>query len=260
MTAPSGRRAPWWCTYFDHTFLALHEPLFTETESRREVAALLDLLGLPIGSRVLDVPCGWGRHTRLLREAGFDVIGADLSPTLLRHAVRHDRSGGWTAADVRALPFGAACFDGVVDVCTSVGLFATDGDELSALRELRRVLDEHGVLLLESMHRDDVVAGFRARDAWSLPDGTEVVARRRFDPLTGSSSEVWRWRRGDERGTRRHTLRLRTATEIVSLLRRAGFTTEHVWGDWHGSAFTHRSPRMIVRARARRLASRRRMG
>ncbi|MGH7573819.1 MAG: SAM-dependent methyltransferase, partial [Longimicrobiales bacterium] len=68
-------------------FLRLHDPLFTEADSRREVAAMLELLGLPLGARILDVPCGWGRHTRLLEEAGLIAFGADLSTTLLEDAV-----------------------------------------------------------------------------------------------------------------------------------------------------------------------------
>jgi cyclopropane fatty-acyl-phospholipid synthase-like methyltransferase len=39
---------------------------------------MLEMLGLHAGARVLDVPCGWGRHTVLLAEAGFDATGADL--------------------------------------------------------------------------------------------------------------------------------------------------------------------------------------
>jgi len=33
---------------------------------RREVARLVGLLGLPSGARILDVPCGQGRHAHLL--------------------------------------------------------------------------------------------------------------------------------------------------------------------------------------------------
>ncbi len=260
MRSRSAPDAPWWRTYFDDDFLALHEPLFSEADSRSEVAALIEFMGLPLGARVLDVPCGWGRHTRLLREAGFRVTGADLSPALLTRAAGLDPAGPWIAADVRGLPLPDASFDAVIDVCTSIGLFASDRDELRALRELRRVLTDDGVLVLESMHRDDIVAGYRERDAWSLPDGTRVEAERRFDPVTGLSTEDWRWHRGGEQGSRSHVLRLRTATEIASLLRRAAFRVEQIWGDWDGAPFTHRSPRMIVRAAARRLASRRTAG
>ena len=80
-----------------------------------------------------------------------------------------------------------------------------------------------GRFLLETMHRDEVIAAYAERDAWTLPDGTEVEVRRRFDPGAGVSHERLVWRSGHEHGEKRHALRLRTATEIDALLRAAGF-------------------------------------
>ncbi|MBC7790024.1 MAG: class I SAM-dependent methyltransferase, partial [Anaerolineae bacterium] len=47
---------------------------------------LVELLELPVGSRVLDVPCGQGRHAHLLAESGYDVDGLDYSTDLLNVA------------------------------------------------------------------------------------------------------------------------------------------------------------------------------
>ena len=243
----TGAGREWWRTYFDAEWLRLHEPLFDERQSRREVSAIRELLGVPHGARILDAPCGWGRHTELFAEAGLDPYGADLSRALLERAGRPDaRQGRYVAADLRRLPFADASFDATCNVFTSLGLFASDEEDVQVLREARRVLRPGGRLLLESIHRDDVVANYAERDAFTLPDGTEVTFRRRFDPVTGLSHEHMRWRRGDERGTKTHVLRLRTATEIAGLLEQAGFV-EPVWyGDWNGSSFTRRSPRVIV--------------
>src|ERR687886_667074 len=73
----------WWASYFDEQYLREYQPLFTLTRDRQEVARLLQILGLPSGGRVLDVPCGQGRHAHLLAEAGFDVDGLDYSETLI---------------------------------------------------------------------------------------------------------------------------------------------------------------------------------
>jgi len=241
---------PWWRGYFDEVFFRLHADLFAEEDSRVEVSAMRDLLGLPCGARVLDVPCGWGRHTLLLAEADHAAFGADISEPLLAQAAAGARAAAlpvrFAGADMRALPFRAGSFDAVLNVFTSLGLFLTDEEDGRVLREALRVLRPGGTLLLESMHRDDVMADYAERDAWTLPDGTRVQVRRRFDPVAGISRESLRWRRGDESGEKRHALRLRTATEIDGLLTAAGFGPIEYYGDWDGSRLERRSPRLIA--------------
>ncbi|MEL7156590.1 MAG: class I SAM-dependent methyltransferase, partial [Actinomycetota bacterium] len=49
----------------------------------QEVGALIDLLDLRPGDRVLDVGCGPGRHALALAEAGMAVTGIDISPRFI---------------------------------------------------------------------------------------------------------------------------------------------------------------------------------
>ncbi len=242
----------WWKTYFDDTYFDLHDELFAESTSRSEVAAMREMLALPVGARILDVPCGWGRHTELFAEAALDTFGADISIPLIRRAVPHEGDHApvrYCAADVRYLPYADDSFDAVCNVFTSLGLFLDDAEDIIALREARRVLKPTGSFLLESMHRDDVISQYAERDAWTLPDGTEVQVRRRFDPVTGISHEKLRWRRGAEQGRKAHALRLRTATEIDALLRTAGFEEIEYFGDWTGAPLRHDSEHVIAVAR-----------
>ncbi len=241
-----------WRAFFDDSYFHLHQPFFGEAESRLEVAGAIELLGLPLGAHVLDAPCGWGRHTFLLAEAGMRPFGADLSWALLRGAQGGADGGGarpLVAADLRRLPFPDAAFNAVLNIGSNLGVFADNAEALAALRESRRVLAPGGGLLLESMHRDDVVSSYASRDRWTLPDGTEVRVRRRFDPVTGISRERMRWRRGDSAGEKRHALRLRTATEVVGLLGDADFREIVCHGEWEGGHLELSSPRLIVVAR-----------
>jgi ubiquinone/menaquinone biosynthesis C-methylase UbiE len=73
---------------------------------RREKACIEQCLAaIPRGSRVLDLPCGTGRMTRILVSRGFNVIGADVSEAMLEHARRNyrefQRQQGGSAPDVQ---------------------------------------------------------------------------------------------------------------------------------------------------------------
>jgi SAM-dependent methyltransferase len=255
--------------FFDDAYYRLIAPFHPEAETRHEVAAIRELLALSQDHVVLDLGCGWGRHFRLLREAGHRVVGLDLSHALLRRVHRpgdqrvrstgsrtvpgarprtrgRGPGGGLVAGDMRRLPLADGSFDAVINLATSVGLFLDDRDAVAALSEARRVLRPGGRLLVEGMHRDDIVAGYAERDGWTMEDGTEVRVRRRFDALLGVSHEVLRWSGPRGGGTKRHALRLRTATEMVVLAEAAGATVVRAYGGWDMEPFRHESERLVL--------------
>ena len=79
------------------------------------------------GRNALDFGCGTGRSTRFLQELGFDVIGVDISASMLERARELDPGG-----DYRLVPDGAlhglepASFDLVLSVFTFDNIPALD--------------------------------------------------------------------------------------------------------------------------------------
>ncbi|MEV5101234.1 class I SAM-dependent methyltransferase [Streptomyces massasporeus] len=112
-------------------------------------AAAVAELGLRTGDRVLDAGCGTGRALPPLRAAvgaSGVVLGADLTPAMLREAVRagRDRDGQLLLADVAALPLRSRSLDAVF----GAGLISHLGNPPENLRELARVVRPGGVLAL----------------------------------------------------------------------------------------------------------------
>ncbi|MFJ4276475.1 class I SAM-dependent methyltransferase [Streptomyces massasporeus] len=112
-------------------------------------AAAVAELGLRTGDRVLDAGCGTGRALPQLRAAvgaSGVVLGADLTPAMLREAVRagRDRDGQLLLADVAVLPLRSRSLDAVF----GAGLISHLGNPAENLRELARVVRPGGVLAL----------------------------------------------------------------------------------------------------------------
>lgn len=242
----------WWSSYFDERYLLEYEPLFDPARDRQEVARLLDVLALPVGSRLLDCPCGQGRHAHLLAETGYDVDGVDLSRVLLTRARARgtSRSLRYSRADMRALPpRWTNRFDAALNLFTSFGFFADPDDDRRVLRELARVLKPGGVLVWHGGSRDGVSARFLRRDWWRTRDGTLVAQQRAFDPLSGFLSIESEWRGPGGAGHRNHRIRLYSATHLAELCRDAGLIVEQAFDGWTNRPLRRRSSEMLLLAR-----------
>jgi SAM-dependent methyltransferase len=115
----------------------------------RELGMISDLASLGRGGRYLDLGCSAGLYTRGLARALGDrgeLVGIDISPSMLREAARRARKTGarpsFARADAHDLPFAAASFSGIV--CG--GTLNELGDPARALREASRVLEPGGRL------------------------------------------------------------------------------------------------------------------
>lgn len=245
----------WWSTYFDAQYLLEYEPIFDLAQDRREVARLLELLQLPVGSRVLDVPCGQGRHAHLLAEAGFDVDGLDYSRELLQHAKARGtgRTLRYTRGDMRQLPARwAGRFDAVLNLFTSFGFFLDPRDDARTIGEFARVLKPGGVLVWHGGSRDGVMARFLSKDWWTTSDGTLVAHERSFDPLSGFLTIRSSFRGPSTNGEREHRIRLYTASALAELCARHGLVVEQAHDGWSDRPLRRTSSEMLLVARRER--------
>lgn len=210
------------------------------------------MLELPSGARVLDCPCGQGRHAHLLAEAGFNVDGLDYSKTLLDAA--NLRGSGktlrYTRGDMRALPKRwTGRFDAVVNLFTSFGFFDDPKDDLVVLAEFARVLKPGGTLVWHGGSRDGVMARFLSRDWWSTADGTMFAQERRFDPLSGFLEVTSTWRGYQGEGERTHRIRLYTASELANRMQEYGLIVEQAFDGWTSRPLNRKSGEMLLVAR-----------
>ena len=119
--------------------------------NRRELYVISQLADLDRGGLYLDLGCSAGLYTRELSlelgESG-DIIGIDISPSMLKEAARRARSVGakpsFARADAEELPFADGSFAGTV--CG--GSLNEFGNPDRVLRETHRVLRPGGRLAI----------------------------------------------------------------------------------------------------------------
>jgi SAM-dependent methyltransferase len=237
-----------WDRIFDDLYLRTYVHLADPELAPRESEGLVRLVGLEPGADVLDCPCGYGRHSIELARLGLHVVGADRSAVLLAEAKRRSGDGEWPHwihADYRQLPFEDASFDCVANLFSSLGYWGDEGDR-KALAEFRRVLRPGGTLLIETMHRDRLMAIYVPRHWHDFPDGSLLIEERTIDYERGTTGVRHELVEAD--GTRlaaHYELRVYTATELIGLVRDAGFDHVACNGDFDGTPLS-RDTRLVL--------------
>src|SRR5271169_6438208 len=107
MQEPPDYQPNWYATSFDRDYERIYRG--TDDVAAKEVRAVLEYLGLPGSKRqpadvaILDLGCGWGRHSILLANAGYRVTGVDLSQAMIDEAAQRTVDAGLEIATGDAL-------------------------------------------------------------------------------------------------------------------------------------------------------------
>jgi SAM-dependent methyltransferase len=239
-----------WDAFFSDFYLRAYADDERQGEAEAQALSAARLAGCPDGGDLLDVPCGFGRHSVPLGRAGYRVIGVDRSDALLEEARRRARGQRWpklTRADYRELPFRDDSFDAAINLFSSLG-YLGDDEDTRALAEIGRVLRPGARLVVEIMHRDLLVREFREQDWRLLGEGRLLLEQRTFDAAAGLAQVTQTLIDGaGTRESRSYSIRVYSATELLAMLAAAGFGDAKCYGDLEGAPFTT-GTRLVVAA------------
>jgi SAM-dependent methyltransferase len=142
----------WFREWFDSPYY--HKLYFQrgENEAAAFIGHLLDHLRPAPGSRMLDVACGRGRHSRILAEKGFDTTGIDLAAGSIDWALRYANDHLHFYRHDMRLPFWINYFDYAFNFFTSFGYFRTPREHSNAIRGIGQSLKNKGVFVLDYLN------------------------------------------------------------------------------------------------------------
>jgi ubiquinone/menaquinone biosynthesis C-methylase UbiE len=242
-------KRPWWSELFeDDMVLTLDRPSRRDVE--RDADFLERSLRLDRGSRLLDLACGSGGQAVELAARGYQVVGLDLSTTMLRlaneHAAQRGQSVSFVQGDMRQLNV-EAMFDGVYCWATSFGYF-DEKENADVIERVARALRPGGSFVLAVTNRD-YVAPRSPGMAWFDRPGCVCMDEMKFDFVT-SRLIVKRMAIFDTGKAREieYSIRLYGVHELGRALTKRGFRVVEVSGHraQRGAFLGCESPELIM--------------
>ena len=198
-------------------------------------------LGLPLNSKILDVPCGGGRISLEIASRGYRVTGVDISEPLLevaRHKADAQRLAiNWERRDMRDLPW-LGEFDGAVCFWSSFGYFDEPGnaDFLSAVHN---ALKPGARFLLDTPLLETRLPEIEAEPrVWWRTGNLFALEERRFDHENSRVESEWTFLHDGQIEKKSLSFRLYTYRELRSLLEQAGFGNHLAFGTLDLEPFT----------------------
>jgi len=240
MTAGS-QEADWFEEWFGEDYLHIYQHR-DEMEAERAIELIAtNLAGRRIDT-VLDLACGAGRHTRVLRERWW-TVGLDLSMSLLKIARKESSDAPYVRADMRELPFAESSFDLVVNLFTSFGYFGDDSEHIRVLACVGAAMKHGGTLVIDFLNASQVRRDLVAYDE-RVENGITIEQRRTISPDDRFVEKTIRLRESGKEYIER--VRLLSPRDLQRMLIATGFKIAKLFGDYSGGDWSEDSPRTIL--------------
>lgn len=244
---PEAAPPDWYIAYYGEQYADSVRPMLTEERSRAEVDFLLRQTKLQPPGTVADVPCGFGRHTRIFSERGFRVVGVDQNPDFVatvRERLAPDAERDLRVGDMRQA-FGGP-YDLVAILYHSFGFFGDD-ENRGMLVDWAARLAPGGYLALDIWNRERILRILVPERTWRASPDLEVTETVAFDPLTSRLAIHYRYNYGDGRSYEYDAShRLYTLTEVRDLFTAAGLEVRSVWGALADEPYSLDAPRLVA--------------
>ena len=241
----------WYKSFFNGLAVEFWKTAIPPEATRADAQFFAGALALSPGSSVLDVPCGHGRFSLELARRGCRVTGVDISPEFLEAGRAAARAEGlsidWRQSDMRELPW-QRTFDAVLCAGNSFGYF-DDAGHAAFLCAAAKVLVPGGRLLLDSgWIAESQFPSFRSE--WEMESGSlRFTGSNAYDPVSGRVENRYVATRGDRVEEREASHRVYTVSQVLAMLRLAGFAEFECYGGVDGGAYRLGSPRLLLVAR-----------
>lgn len=236
----------WFESWFNSPYYHLLYRDRDQSEARPFIERLTRHLHLPPQARILDLACGKGRHSIVLANLGYDVLGVDIAPENIAQASLSSRTGlSFAVQDMRE-PLDAEPFDAVLNLFTSFGYFDTEQEHLAALNTMACALKPNGKLVIDYLNMDQALAQLVKKEARTIEDVHFEITRRTAAGYLIKEISV-QDRKKNQTFFFSEKVALFRKNDFELMLLQVGLSILEVWGDYRLQPFdAQHAPRMIL--------------
>lgn len=238
---------------YPELYMKFYWPHLTPERTKVEVDFVDKVLKKYKAKKLLDIPCGFGRHTIQLAKRGYKVEGIDYMDYFIKLAKKDAKESkvkvDFSVWDMSKLNKKSE-FDAVLNLFTSFGYFDEETN-LTVLKKFAAALKKGWILVIDTINRDRILDSYRtgSRKAYDRIKNDVMMEEESYDPLTGYLTNNRSFIINGKVIESPYSLRVYTYTELATLLSVAGFKILESYGDYEWGQYSLNSRRMIIVAK-----------
>lgn len=239
----------WFETWFDSHYYHLLYQHRDETEALNFINTLINKLNPTIGSIMLDLACGKGRHSKALADKGFDVTGVDLSENSIISAKQFETDNlHFFTHDMRNV-FRTNYFDYTFNFFTSFGYFNTEREHINALKSMSSSLKNTGTLVIDFLNTSLAELNIFSEEVKHIAEFEFHITKKATDKHIFKTIKVYNKEKEMLINFEERVARF-NLEDFKNLFNKSGLVLMDVYGDHSLNSFdVSTSPRLILFAK-----------
>lgn len=220
----------------------------------RQVDFLIDKLKLTGNKRILDLACGFGRHSLEFARRGYDVTGVDITPEYVDYATKQAQAENLNArficSDIRQVSFDNE-FDVVLNMADgAIGYLENEEENLKIFRVISKALKTGGTHFMDIMNGSYAETHFPCK-LWDEGEKSLTLSNFEWDKQTktliyGQISYLYGQPLYKPEITEGNTIRLYSLDEIKSIFNDLGMSVYDSYADFSGTLSSDNGIQLMV--------------
>ena len=224
----------WFASWFDSPYYHILYKDRDDSEAADFMDRLTQYLHLHPSSKILDLACGKGRHSRYLSSLGYDVTGVDLSAQSITYAKKFEKENLNFAVHDMCLPYKKAAFNTVFNLFTSFGYFDNELDNLRTIKAIKANLSSNGLAVIDFLNVSYVASNLVKQET-KIVDGISFDIKREIN--NGYIQKHISFFVNNNHYEFTEKVRALTFLDFKNYFKDAGLKLKQTFGNYHLNAF-----------------------